>query len=455
MSFKKAEPEKWVANSKKEHKEIFSELDVLLKALDRFFYVENLPISKEDLTNRNFHDELTAVRDVIFRILGILEVVIPESKKNAYWFQKFAESKFLTNHSRDLFKEELYKQDTPEKGLYLLYDLFINLKGIVTDLLKTGKISYLGYTNIGQLISKEIRGNSFLNPFRKDINPEFDKIENHEISEIVRNIKDKEIKKYISVLYLYLFRFLRYLSHIDITSQYSVTLNSSLLILILLRSEINMFYNYIKKAKDMIKDKEFTMLLNSISYQFSMETKRVYLQELKEIMRKKAPQHFRGKIENSQGILKNLTEQSIVQLAQFFKPEVHGENIFRSFTTRIWQSLKLREDIFVLHRFLTLFEENASASEERANIFESVKNFMLYFESFTFKLLRYDDYDEFASFFNDVFSFKESDYNKILEKIHNFNIFLETTLRHIDNRAELRDKPMDINRVEEIVNQYL
>jgi hypothetical protein len=455
MSFKKAEPENWVANSKKEHKEIFSELDVLLKALDRFFYVENLPISKEDLTNRNFHDELTVVRDVIFRILGILEVVIPESKKNAYWFQKFAESKFLTNHARDLFKEELYKQDTPEKGLYLLYDLFINLKGIVTDLLKTGKISYLGYTNIGQLISKEIRENSFLNPFRKDINPEFDKIENHEISEIVRNIKDKEVKKYISVLYLYLFRFLRYLSHIDITSQYSVSLNSSLLILILLRSEINMFHSYIKKSKDMIKDKEFKMLLNSISYQFSMETKRVYLQELKEIMRKKAPQHFRGKIENSQGILKNLTEQSIVQLAQFFKPDVQGENIFKSFTTRFWQSLKLREDIFVLHRFLTLFEENASASEERDNVFKSVKNFMLYFESFTFKLLRYDDYDEFASFFNEVFSFKESDFNKILEKIRNFNIFLETTLRHISNRAELRDKPMDINRVEELVNQYL
>ena len=55
-------------------------------------------LSKEDLTNRNFYDELTAVRDVIFRVLGILEVIIPESKKNAYWFQKFTESKLLTDH---------------------------------------------------------------------------------------------------------------------------------------------------------------------------------------------------------------------------------------------------------------------------------------------------------------------------------------------------------------------
>jgi glutathionyl-hydroquinone reductase len=186
-----------------------------------------------------------------------------------------------------------------------------------------------------------------------------------------------------------------------------------------------------------------------------METKRVYLQELKEIMRKKAPQHFRGKIENSHGILKNLTEQSIVQLTQFFKPDVQGENIFESFTTRLWQSLKLREDIFVLHRFLTLLEEKTNLKEEMSVIFESLKNFMLYFESFTFKLLRYDDYDEFASFFNDIFSFKELEFNKIFEKIHNFNIFLETTLRHLSNRAELRDKPMDINKTEELLNQYL
>jgi hypothetical protein len=445
----------WVSHSKKEHGEIFSELDVLMKALDRFFYVENLPIPKEDLTNRNFYDELTAVRDVIFRILGMLEVLIPESKKNAYWFQKFAESKFLTDHVRDLFKKELYKQDTPEKGLYLLYDLFINLKGIISDLLKTEKISYLGYLNVGQLISKEIRDNSFLNPFRKDINPEFDKIENHDISDIVKSIKDRETKKYISILYLYLFRFLRYLKHIDITSQQSITLNSSLLILILLRSEINVFHKYIIKVTEDIKDKELKMLLKSISYQFSMETKRVYIQELKEIMRKKAPLHFRGKIENSYGILKNLTEQSIVQLTQLFKPDIYGENIFESFTTRLWQSLKLREDIFVLHRFLILLEEKANLEEERSVIFESLKNFMLYFESFTFKLLRYDDYDEFASFFNDIFSFKEPEFNKMFEKIHNFNIFLETTLRHISNRAELRDKPVDINKAEELLKQYL
>jgi hypothetical protein len=455
MSAQNVKTENWVSFSKHLHSDLFSELEVLLKALDRFFYVENLPMTQEDLTNRNFYDELTVVRDIIFRVLGILEVVIPENKKNAYWFQRFAESKFLTLYSRDMFKKELYKQDTPEKGLYLLYDLFINLKGIITDLLKTGKISYLGYGNIGQLISKEIRGNNYFNPFKHDINPEFDRIENRFVSQIVKSIESKETKKYISVLYLYLFRFLRYINHIDITSQYSVSLNSSLMILILLRTELNSFQSYIKKIPKTIQDENLRMLLTSIAYQFSMETRRVYLQELREIVRKKAPQHFRGKIENSQGILKNMTEQTIVQLAQFFKPNTHGEDIFDSFTTKLEQSMKLREDIYVLQKFLAILEEQTVPPSERTSIFKSLKNFMFYFESFTFKLLRYDDYDEFASFFHYILSLKQFDFDKIQDKVHNFNVFLETTLRHLSNRSEFSGKPINIDRAEKLFRQYL
>lgn len=445
----------WILHSKKEHKEIFSELDTLLKSLDRFFYVENLPIPKDTLRDRNFSGELNIVRDVIFRVLGILEVIMPENKKNAYWFQKFAESKFLTDYSRDMFKEKLYKQDTPEKGIYILYDLFINLKGIVTDLLQTDKISYLSYTNIGQLICKEIRNNNFLDPFRKEIVPEFDIIENHEISEIVRSIKDKEIRKSASLLYLHFFRLLRYLRHVDIASHQSIALHSSLLILIMLKSETGMMHSYLKNLSEEIKDEQLKSLLQTMSYQFSMDTKRVYMQELKDVMVKNTPRFLRGKIENSHGILKNLLEQSIVRLTQFFKPEINGNDIFESFTERRAQSVKLREDLFVLHRFLTLAEDTAGLQAEEKNVFEATKNFMQYFETFTFKLLRYEDYDEFVSFFSDIFSLKKSEINKILEKVHRFKIFLETMIQHVSKRAELHDTPVDISRAEELLKQYL
>ncbi len=446
--------ENWVSEAKKEYKKFFSELEALLRALDRFFYIENLPISQEDLAFKNFHEELLTIRDVIFRILSILEVIIPDSKKNAFWFQRFSETKFLNNRARDLFKEGLYNQNSPEKSLYLLYDTFLNFKVIVTEILKSENISYLSFKNIGQLISKEIRENVYFNPFRLDINPDYDIIENPIIARTVKSIKDKGIKKYISIIYLYLFRFLRYLNHIDISSQYSVSLNASLSILIMLKSEINMFYNYIKKVNEKIKDENLKNLLKFISYQFSMETKRVYLQELKDILQKKVPQHFRGKIENSQGILKNLVEQSVVQIAQFFCPEIEGKDIFNTFSTKLHQSIKLREDIIVLNMFLTLLENKANSPDDSLKVFKSLKDFMNYFESFTFKLLRYDDYDEFYTFFNDMKVIKETEIQNVLEKVHNFKIFLETTLQHISNRAEIANIPIDRDRTIETFKKF-
>ncbi len=447
----------WVSVAKKRNKDVFSELDVLLRALDRFFTIENLPLSREDVANKNFFDELSAVRDALLRIIGLLDLIIPETKKNVYWFQKFAQSKFLTDKKRDAFREGLYKQDVPEKSVFLLYDSLVNLKGIISDILKAEHIPYLSYTNIGQIVGRGLRENVYFNPFQKDLSPDFDFIENRQISKIVRGIKDQDLKKNVSVMLLYLFRFLRYLRYADTSNRFG-SLSASLLVILLLRSEFTLFLGYLDKVARRVSDEGLRMVLMSISYQFSMETKRVFLQELKGIFKNKSPQYLKGKIENSHGILKNLSEQSIVQIVCFFDPAVKGEDIFDTFVTKREQSLRLREDIFILHRFLTLIED--VAGKERTHVFAAMRNFMLYFQSFTFKLLRYEDYEEFAAFFDKVLTFNPDEINgkgfdKLLDKIRQFRIFVATCHGQVANRTELTDVPVDMKRVEESVHQYL
>ncbi len=454
------EKEQWCTESKKTNRALFLELDVFLRALDRFFNTENLPVADEDLSNRNFYEELLTVSDAILRVLGILEVIIPESKKNAYWFQKFAETKYLSSHKRDMFRQALYSQDTPEKSLYLLYDAFNNFKGVITDLIRTRNISYRGFTNIGHLINKEIRENVYFNPFKRNINTDFDIITSHEIAQIVKQLEDKALKKHLSTVYIYLFRLVRFIGFIDISTQRMVSLNSALIILILLRAEIRVFLAYLDTSIKKIHDPELAMLLQSISYQFSMESKRVFMQELKNVHRKKALKTYRGKLENSTGILRNLTEQTIVQLSQHFYPDIKGEDIFESFVTKLEQSLRLREDIFVLHTFITIFDRHVGNPDKRGKIFVSLKNYMLYFESFTFRFLRHDDYEEFAVFFNDIHSVSEEtvhgfDFHTVYDKIKHFKIYLEAALRNISNRAELVDISIDTKRVDAVVHQYL
>ncbi len=458
--FREGEMESWISHSKKVNHPLFSELDVHLRAISRFFNVEYLTFSDKDLTSRNFYNELVAARDTILRILAVMEVVIPESRRNVYWFQKFAETKLLPEHKREIFQQDLYSEDTQEKSLLLLYDSFLDLKGVITDLIRSRHVSYQGFTNIGHLIGKEIRENVFFNPFRKTTKPEYNVINNIEISGIVKSIEDKKLKKQISIIYLYLFRFLRFMNFIDIETERSVSLNSSLAILILLRSEINMFLGYIEKVVKKVRPPGLASALNSIVYQFSMESKRVYLQELRDIHQKKAPVHFRGKLENCHGILKNLTEQSIFQLSLQFRPELKGDQIFESFVTRLEQSLRLREDIFILHKFTSLLGSRTADADERLKVFESLRNYMLYFESFTFRLLRHDDYEEFVKFFNELNSINKNallgpEFRKIIEKIDYFRIYLEATLRHISNRSELDGRSVDMERVESFIRQYL
>jgi len=448
--------ENWVEDSKKAHRELYSELDLLLRALDRFFNLEDIPPSTAHLTSKNFITELNAGMDAIIKVLSILERIIPAARKNAYLFQKFAESKFLTGKRKNIYRDELYRQDTPEKSLYRLYGSFLNLKSVVNDLRRNKFIEYMSFRNLGQLVSKEIRENVFFNPFKRHIDPELDHISHPEISDIVKGIEEKDSKKLVSITFLFLFRFIRHLEHVTYSTLRLSELHPSLLIITLLNSETEVFRTFLKKSVGELKDKKLAGSLEMLSYQFTMESKRVYQQELKDIFEYESAQQLRGKIENSHGILKNLIEHTIINLAQNWRPEIRGENIFRDFVTKGEQSLKLRENIYVLSRVLMLLEKSADDPERSLKMLRSLKVCMEYFEKTTFKLLRYDDYDEFQNFFIEAMSYEMNDeFKKFLTRCQYFIVFLDTTLRHIENRAELKDVPLDAERAEDIVNQFI
>lgn len=456
----KGQKQDWVSASQSINEELFSEVDVLLRALDRFFSSENIRTGQEELSTVNFSEDLLTVRDTILRLLGILEVIIPDSRKNAYWFQKFAETKLLTARKRDELRENLYRQDNQEKALYLLYDTCINLKGIVSDVLQTGSITYVSFMNIGRLIGKEIRENQFFNPFRKAVIPEYDFIRSPEISEIVKAVKTKEFKKEVSLIYVYIFRLLRFLSFVDIETQREVSLNSSLMILLLVKSEINILLALLDETVKTVNDKVFAELLGSVAYQFSMESRRIFSQELTDIYKLRSSPHFRGKLENSYGTLRNMTEQAAVQLTQFFSPEVRGEAIFPDFVPRLQLSLRLLEDLLVLDKFTALVEKSAGSVEQRTAAFESLRKYMVYFESSTFRLLRYGDYEEFAAFFHAIASLPGDiaagpGFYSAHERIKRFRVFLQLTLKNIENRVELSGRPVDSERIETIMGQYL
>ena len=445
----------WIESIKDEHHALFAELDVLLRALDRYFIVDNLPASRQSYSTKDMRFELENAKDGILRVLTIIEAIMPESNRNAYWFQKFAENKLMDARRRDQVRAGMYKQNTPEKSLYVLFDTFINLKSLALDLLRNREIYYMSLKNLGEILSKEIRENHYFNPFKMEVNPDFDFIENEEITRIVRSIDNKEVKKSVSIMFIHMFRLLRYLKTMDHRSLNEVSMHCSLLIFSLLKSEIETFRSYIDRSIPGIDDLEFEMLSQSLSYQVGMESKRVFQQELKDLDERKNEVQVRGRIESSRGILKNLVEHAIIQLARHWEEDIKGEDVFDVFITKAAQSMKLREDTYVLNRIVS---EGIKADEEiRSGVFSMLMNYMEYFENFTFKLLRYSDYEHFANLFNTIRDGYRGgeDMKKLMDTCHQFNIYLDTTLGQIDQRADLKDKPLDVEKVEDIVKQYL
>lgn len=451
----------WLIESKDLYKGLYIELDASLKGIDRFFSVENLFFDTDTLAEKNFYNELIILRDSILRVLGIFEVILPESKKNAFWFRKFAETRLYSEQKRDYLTKEEDDNSNPEQFIFSLYDSFINFKNLIVDILKGKKINYLSFKNVGDIVRKEIRDNDYFNPFRLRIHPEFDMITNYEVSALVKTIEDRRLKRSISMSFIVMFRVLRYLDCIDITTKRKISISCGLMLLSMIRSELRQSIMFFERESKKNHLKEFADIFQQLSFSLSIEQKRVYDQELRNILQLKNIRNLRGKIENSHGILKNLIEQSIVQVAECFDSTVKGESIFSTFITKLGQSMKLREDIYILFKLLTLFEENLSINTKRNSALASLKNYMLYFESFTFKLLRYDDYEEFSKFFAEFLSntkvtpFSSSNSMKLTDSIHNFKIYLETTLNHINNRTELQGHPIDVDRARQLLTQYI
>ncbi|MCX7793502.1 MAG: hypothetical protein N2257_03720 [Thermodesulfovibrionales bacterium] len=446
----------WFQNIKEERPQTLSELSVFLRAVDRLFIIENLSLSDQDYPSRNFYEEFLVLRDVILRIINLIELLMPENEKNSYWFRKYAEQRFMTIPARDTLRNELYRQDSPEKGLLLLYDSFVNIKTLVFDLLKYQTIHYISYKDIGDIISREIRENKYFNPFTKAISEE-DRIDNPLISKTLKTIEDRTIKKYISLIMVSFFRILRDLRYVVTDTSDQAVLNRSIAILFLIRSELEELKRLLEITVLKIQRPDISNFLSGLSYQISMETKRVFFQELKDITKKGGQKRQRGRIENSSGIIKNFVTQSVVQTLQLFNPYIMGEDIFPSFVTKKQLSLKLREDIMVMHRIVSLLIDNP----KREGLHESLKNYIHYFQSFTFRLLRYDDYEEFSGFIEEIIGYlrrglkEDILLHKFIERLNHFKIFLETILRQIAQREELRGEPIDEERIRNIMEQFV
>jgi|GEM_PF-219527 len=475
---------KWLAELTHSRKvELAFELEMLLKATDRFFNIDNLPLTEpERAIAVNFKEELEIAFAYVNRIVNVTREIMEAGHGHMFQFQSYVETTLLNDLGRTKIREASFEQSSPDESLFLLYTGFVNIRGILRALLRSNRLPYPLYVNVGNLVSREIIWNRFFNPVREiEFRPEFDRIENRKISRLAIRIVDDPLRRHFSVVLLVLFRLLRYLSHINPNTNNLKDLRNNIPIFALINSESRQLVEYLEKilpnalkenpetgsAEDKQFRNAFVKTTDSVGFQLTMELKKINRNELMGSTKTKDVSVLRSAIENSHGVLSNFFQQSIIQVARVFDQHVEGKDIFPFYTSRLRHSLQLRNDIWVFKELMERFEEKAetdtSGDTEAIYIryLNILKDYIRYFRMESYNLLRYDDLKEFDKFFafigaTEIETLKNRDtMNQFIYKSKYFKIFLETTLGNIENRAELANRPVDSRSCERFLKEFI
>jgi len=455
-------------------------LEMYLKALDRFFNIQNLPLPEpQKAITLNFVNELQIVQDYVSRVIDLSRELMEAAKgTQVFQFRSYVETTLLGDVGRTRIREASYKQESPNDSLFLLYTAFANIRGILRALIRTNRITYPLFVNVGNLISREIISNRFFNPVREiEFRPEFDRIDNRKISRMVMRIRNENLRKHFSAVLLLFFRLLKYLDHIDAATNREETLKGFIPIFALIRSESVQLREYLEnglpgaieelEGEDETCREEFLKVADALAFQLAMETKKIFQGELLNTTRTKDVHLLRSAVENSHGILSNFFQQSIIQLVKVYEPHLEGRDIFPHYTSRLRQSLQLRSDLYVFKELMDRFEEQAETNpdEDTTSIyvkyFRLMKDYILYFRHESYHLLRYDDMRQFDEFFDFIDTLEPRDIkdsakrDEFIYKSKYFKIFLETTLSNIELRSELKNRPTDYRACERFLKEFI
>ncbi len=415
--------------------EYLFELEMWLKCFERYFRVSNQPLSESStrtLAIRSFYEEVGLVENAIKRVNQLCTFLSSEDQVNQERFDKYVENFLRKDDIVDPYIARLLRQKSPPAGLTLLRESFEDLQIVLADLTKLSRISYGTFQSVGRLIYREIHRNDYLSLLiDKKFKPAYDRISNEAISDLIYRIEDRQMRRLVAKIFLEFFRLLHYLDFADPRGHGPEDLRTTVLIFTLVSSETRSLLEHIRREiAPLTSETQLSNTMERFVYVVPLELRKVIDTELTDISSFMQTESVYTSIENSHGILRDCFQQSVVQLAQVFEPEVEGRSIFGEFATKLEQSRTLRNDlvrlITAVHRF------NVDGDEGSA---KRVRDLVSLFHDRSLRFLMYRDWASYEMFATEI---SGCDTLGGLRQIaHRFETYLKTLLREISKRGVL------------------
>src|SRR2546421_2581033 len=152
-----AERERWIRTLEiTGREEVLFELEMLLRGIDRFFNLRNLFGEIQPPQDRDWREELIAIRDAVHRATHLSRKLIAQRQEQALLFRSFVEGSLADDRARARLGAELREQRTPEESLFLIRSGLVAHQGILDHLLRLDGAPQSLFLDVGRALQHEL-----------------------------------------------------------------------------------------------------------------------------------------------------------------------------------------------------------------------------------------------------------------------------------------------------------
>lgn len=453
-----AERERWLRSLQVDGKEeLLFEFELLLRGVERYFNLHNLPIGAQPpVITRDFREELLDVREALHEVIRIARRLLDPGTDQKLQFRRYVESALADDRTRrDLLEEEVLDQASPQESLFLLRQSFESLRTVIDHLVRLEVCSFQLFNEVGTLVLREIVLNQFFRPFRPlEFRIEYDRIKSAAVLIALRRLEPPERRLFTTAL-LALFRLLHYLSYVSAEAS-APPVRRGRLIIALVRSELSALVGHLKN--------ELAAKIGSPAHRAAaLKAAKELVREGQKIARATTagaddPQvTFQAAVDYTQ-----LLRRQVVQLARALGVEPEGDDPFLAIVHPLPTAVRLRADLWVfaeLSRWAERALKDAANPAEADQAVGALVEFVHAFHDVAYQLLRYGDIEPFDRFCGLLLERPQPPQGpaaraRLAEDCRAFAQLADATFAAVSRRSELAGRKFDLAQAESLLARY-
>jgi hypothetical protein len=413
------------------------ELAVWLRALRSFFNAANHPLTETErasIGERSFKCETGVVRDALVRCLQLLSNLtrgeVPPALGDEGGAAPLQDTKPSAAGALGLVSAKDSLRD--------LGEVFKDVCRLSEALLESSSVGFGAWSSLGSILERELRRSEAAKLILAAGQAAGAAELQEQLVKLAQGLMPEELGEDLLEIFQAFSRLLTLLRFIEVSLKGDTQLKRLLPVFTLIHEETRALLDFIEGRALRVEGVErgASEILDGTAYAVRMELRKAFEHELTGLCSLRQPPQLFAKVENATGLLRDCYQQSVVALAHSFEPGFDGGALFRSFTTKLEQSLELRRELWGL--VLLVARSSADNHEPPAT---QVLEAMNAFGDGSQRYLMYKDWEALERFTEEIDSARDS--GELSRTLHRFEAYLETLFGQVNMRAVLADRPFD------------